>query len=344
LWITAAAMASQLPDALGRAWFAAELAQSAPFHLRREHARAAWVAIERIESPFERAYAAVQLLPTLAGAEHRARLDGLIDQCSDGLSRRERLHLVRALLQQVDNTESARHRDALDASIDDLLRRVAPAARALPADDELDDDHVEALAPFLDLARVRAAIAGCPASSVSRIECLAIRLAELGRKSEALGALHRLGSFEARARGFARLLDHIPVGDRAALLASVRHHLAQVVGNRHVPEVESFLVEHLTGVERDQLLNAALPRALVISHGSERRETLHRLATSAAAHLPQEALKPLWDELLGKVARQRREQFVADLVELLPAVVRLGGSDAARTIGDTLLDLSEWFP
>jgi hypothetical protein len=176
------------------------------------------------------------------------------------------------------------------------------------------------------------------------MERLAVRLAELGRRAEALDALHRLMDFEDRARGFARLLDHAPVSDRAAILANVRHHLDHAVGKRHAAETESLLVEHLTGVERDQLLNSALPRALLISHGSERRETLHRLATNAAAHLPQEAIKPLWDELLGRIAPQRREHLVADLVELLPAVLRLGGSHAARTIGDTLLDLAEWFP
>jgi predicted nucleotidyltransferase len=350
LWNTAMTAASRLATPFRCARFLAELTASAPASHREDHVVAAWEAVEQLELPFERTYVAIRLLASFKGDDRRAKLASVISWLSQDMTRHEHFLVTRDLLARLDDAERTSHRDALDASIDRVCRgqvamdAVQEDVAAGEFDPLRDAGYLEELVPFLDLGRTCVALKACSPTAVSTLEQLALRVAELGRQTEALEAIRTLKDPVDRARGLARMLDHVPPVDRAAILSEARQLLDGATDPRQSAEAESFLVEHVTGSEREPLVRAALLRTPSMSHGARRRDTLHRLARSAAALLPFEVLDATWTELLARIAEQRREELVADLVALLPIVLRLGGSAAVQMIGETLLEIGEWFP
>lgn len=352
LWNAAVAIANRLDAASGRAYFLAALAPVAPAPVKTEHALAAWSAIESLELPFQKAYTAVPLLPALDSDSRSSKLTWLIAQLSQDMSRFERYRLIHELMSRLDEVEIAVHRSVVEDSIDQVLRRsqgkVDPPGgegELEPSDDDAyDDAYLDQLAEFLDLRRAREFIAQIPPEAVSTVELLATRLAELRQLDVALDAIRRLQSPDSRARALARLLPFLPIIDRAAVLAEVNDNLEKSTDPREKAEAEAFLIEHLVGAEREQRIVAALQRAPLISHGESRCNTLHSLAASAAMHLSLDQLDATWTELLRRIAVQRREEFLADIVAFLPIVSRLAGNGALRTLGETLLDVAEWFP
>jgi hypothetical protein len=348
LWNSAAAAARRLPNAYGRVWFLAALAPVAPAQSRIEYTLAAWAAIQRLELPFERAYAAIRLLPALDDDSRKVKLEWVITQLSQYMSRPERFRVVRGLMSRLNDADLATYRPTLEANIDRVLLRT-PVTDAEPGrEDKLNADEVgiyfDELVPFFDLARTREAVARCPSSAVSSLELLALRLAELHQRDEALDAIRRLESPGDRAGALARMLSHAPAAEGAAILGEACKNLEESVEEEPTAEAEAFLVEYLAGVEREQRIAAALERAHSIRHSRTRHDTFHRLATSAAANLSPDQLDAIWAEQIRRIASKRREEVVADFVALLPIVSRLTGNGGLRTLGDTLLDVAEWFP
>lgn len=348
LWNTAVVAASRLRSAFERAYFLAALAPIAPAPVKSEHALVALTAVQRLEFPFEKAYTTIPLLSALDDESRNVKLKWVIAQLSQDMSRFERYLVVRGLMSQVAEIEIAAYRPSVDASIDEVLRRNLMADSQAGDKDELESNdnnfYLDKLAGALDLRRVRELIARLPPSAVSTLELLAIRLAKLGQRDESLDAVRRLESPGSRARALARLLAFVPTSDRAAVLAEARQNLEECMDPRERAESEAFLIEHLADTEREQRIVAALQHAPLIGHGESRHDTLHSLATSAAVYLPLDQLEAIWAELLQRMAAQRREEIVNDVIALLPIVSRLGGNPALRTLGETLLDVAEWFP
>lgn len=347
LWESASRAAHTLPPGVRRAVLLASLAQTAPERHQQRHLAAVHEAIEALADPFEKTYARIQLLDGLAPDARRDTIALVVNDLAARMSRYESFRLIWVLFTRSSHSERAPHQDVLDAIVMELLRPARPPDDSRDTEEErphLDNEaYIEKLAPFLDVDQTRAALAEPSLSLAINLEALAVRLAELTQHAEALEQVRRLERPEDRARGLSRLLDHLPRTDRAAIIAEAQREL-EAGDRRESAEALSFLLPHLPASEQAACVRAALERACSMHHNKRRRETLRRLADGAARYLSPDDLGAAWAGLLARIEKQRREELVTDLVAVAPLMLHVDGADSLRILGETLLEIGDWFP
>lgn len=349
LWKRAIECAEVLPPDVVRAASLASLARNVPAELEQQHLSAVREAIDGLADPFQKTYAGIRLLDSL-DPEARARaIGGILTNLSNGMSRGEIFTLIQELIPLLSDSERELYRDILDAINTRLLQHGEQpdgAARGSEAGRGLLDEfaYIDGLAPFLEVGQVRDVIGRTPPSSVSNLAALAVRLAESGHHQEAMAAVRKIESPDARSLGLALLLQHLPGGAHDEIIEEARRDLAIQGDRRQSAETESLIVPHLREPDRGRCLRTALVNACFMNSGERRRETMRRLAESAVRWLSPRDLEDAWGVLLQRIARQQRQEFAVDLVSLLPIVLRIGGPESIRVIGETFLDITDWFP
>jgi hypothetical protein len=145
-------------------------------------------------------------------------------------------------------------------------------------------------------------------------------------------------SAEARVRkdGLLRLTPIAPAG----LLAQVKALAEALPDGRDRVEVLFALVSRVEGPAWVEVMMKAFSAALH-DWAPGRHETLHRLATAAAAS---DAALPLWVHALHEAANQPRSTLASDLASLAPLVLAIGGREGIGVTLDAVETVAQWWP
>jgi hypothetical protein len=216
-----------------------------------------------------------------------------------------------------------------------LLAAVEPHLRSPQREEVLNEvlreieDATNPYDPLIALGAVADLLSARPIQSLSRLldgKCevkhartetaaVALRLAQLGARAEALALVRRLphGSMELRARALTGIAAAGP--PEPALLEEAIDAVVRVSNSAG-------------GVGR-----APPARARILE---ELAEVLIRLEPSA--------LLPMWGKLLSALARYPRPEFVADLGTLGPVIAHIGGPSAGGRVRESVATVARWWP
>jgi hypothetical protein len=158
---------------------------------------------------------------------------------------------------------------------------------------------------------------------------------------EALAAARKIQDRDYRARAPAYLTPHLPEGLREQVLEEALVAAREMPDEYQRADVLAALIPHLPAGLREQAIEEALDanRESELEADDELADLAHRLAT-----LPRPALYFLWARTLPILARNTREDLLADLRFLAPILTALGGEKAVVETFRAIQDVVRWWP
>jgi aminopeptidase N len=158
--------------------------------------------------------------------------------------------------------------------------------------------------------------------------------------ARALEAARASGEEYNRSRALAALAAHLPGPQRGEALAQAARAIGQEDSRSRAL---AALAAHLPEPQRGEALAQDLEDERAIRDEDSRSPALAALAPHLATR-PAPFLYPLWSKTLPVLASRTRRELLADLSDLLPGILRLGGLQAATEVFRAIQDLGQWWP
>lgn len=138
-----------------------------------------------------------------------------------------------------------------------------------------------------------------------------------------------------RAIALTAILRHIPEEEFFPVMSSARDMLLAIKDKSIRAEALIALIHQLDVKSLQMLINIAQ---------TSRSENLQIKVLAALADLAPEFSYQLWSKVLHKLAKQKRSDLLANLIKLVPTIIKLGDEGAVVETTQAIIDVSRWWP